>query len=110
MAVASIYAKLDDLEKKLQNLVDTTILENRISELEEQITQLKAQDLQKKVNDISSVIPSIAQINDRLAKVETKAVDTGIFLDKLNNLETNVIKSLVLRIEALEQKYASLPA
>lgn len=114
MAVAGLFAKIDELEKKLQNMnvSDTKPLENRISELEAQITQMKTlaptKDLEKKVNDLSVVLPTISQISERLAKVEAKAIDTGVFLEKVNNLETNVVSRLVSRIEALEQKFASL--
>jgi len=125
MALANIFAKLNELERKLQNVspeasqgVSASELESllsRVTVLEQQACT-KVQDLTIRLNALESkqmppdVSGKVAILENKLQQVEAKVVDTKPFLDKLNHIETVSIKELKSRVEALEQKMNETPA
>ena len=127
MALANIFAKLNDLENKLQQysptsgttpsvspseltqLVDRVVaLENQTSnKLQDVVTRLAALESRQMPPDVSG---KVAMLETKVGQVEAKIVDTKPFLEKLNKIETVTITELKNRITALEQKAAAAPA
>jgi polyhydroxyalkanoate synthesis regulator phasin len=119
MALANIFAKLNELETKLQNVspvspqgVSSSELESllsRVAALEQQACT-KIQDMANRLNALETkqmppdVSGKVAILENKLQQVEAKVVDTKPFLEKLTHIETVNIKELKSRVEALEKK------
>lgn len=127
MALANIFAKVVELEKKLEqfnpspafqvsseptvSLDDFTKLADRLNALEnnqqtkdllqtllQRVVTLEEKQLDKKMNTLES---SMSATQNKVTQLE------GTFLGKLTTLENGVISDLKKRVELLEQKSAA---
>ena len=124
MALANIFAKVVELEKKLEqfnpsptvqvsseptvSLADFTKLADRLHALEnnqqtkdllqtllQRVVTLEEKQLDKKINTLEA---SMSATQNKVTQLE------GTFLGKLTTLENGVISDLKKRVELLEQK------
>ena len=132
MALANIFSKLSELEKKIQSLngaslspessrpsepsgPDMSELLNRLAALEtfqaqslQRVAALESaqNQVQQQVNSCSPRVDaleaSLPALNNKIAQLET------VFLDKLNHIESVVIADLSARVLVLEDKISEL--
>ena len=130
MALANIFTKLSELEKKIQSFSGTSLnsvessvssgpdvseLLNKLAALEsaqlqslERIAALESSQsqVQQQVNGFSSIVnaleTAVPSLNNKISQLET------VFLDKLNHIETVVFADLNARVLVLEEKMSEL--
>ena len=133
MALANIFIKIQEIEKKLKLLdgvssvsstpviTDMSDIYNRLSVLEnntqsqliqqltERIAVLEQGQLDDKVTQVddkvTQVDDKVTQVDDKVAQLDAKVAQLETsFLDRLNNIESVVIPDVYLRVSVLEQK------
>ena len=130
MALANIFTKLSELEKKIQSFSGTSLnsvessvssgpdvseLLNKLAALEsaqlqslERIAALESSQsqVQQQVNGFSPIVnaleTTVPSLNNKISQLET------VFLDKLNHIESVVVADLNARVLVLEEKMSEL--
>ncbi len=117
MALANVFARLDELEKNLNTTsrssvvsevsVDMSGFENRLSALESltnKVSELEANqlpgNLPSKVTELEALASKLPEFNQRLQKLEASI---AMIVEHVKSLD---IPQLKTRIEALENKDA----
>lgn len=136
MTMAAIFAKFDDLERKIalvtsnpsvvqsvttaSNSVDIENVLNRLSALEASVANIQQPDINAVYNRIAELenrlLPAdlplkVATLEEALASVSNitsgQSTEIQALNDKLTHLETVTLPHMLLRIENLEQKMAA---
>ena len=112
MALANIFIKIQEIEKKLESLygvssissspviTDMSDIYNRLSALENNTQSQLIQQLTERIAVLEQrqVDDKIAQVDAKVAQLET------VFLDKLTHIESVIITDLRARVDILELK------
>lgn len=119
MALANIFIKIQEIEKKLESLdgvssissspviTDMSDIYNRLSVLENNTQSQLIQQLTERIAVLEQgqQDAKIAQVDDKIAQVDAKVAQLEtVFLDKLTHIESVIITDLRARVDILELK------
>lgn len=126
MALANIFIKIQEIEKKLELLdgvssvsstpviTDMSDIYNRLSVLENNTQSQLIQQLTERIAvleqgqqdaKIAQLDDKVTQVDDKVAQLDAKVAQfEASFLNRLNNIESVVIPDVYLRVSVLEQK------
>jgi uncharacterized coiled-coil protein SlyX len=126
MALANIFIKIQEIEKKLELLdgvssvsstpviTDMSDIYNRLSVLENNTQSQLIQQLTERIAvleqgqqdaKIAQLDDKVTQVDDKVAQLDAKVAQLeASFLNRLNNIESVVIPDVYLRVSVLEQK------
>lgn len=143
MALANIFAKVVELEKKIQEITgsseqpivseptvssaDLVIINNRLNALEnvqvscnidelmQRFIALEEKQLDNKLSVLQSQVSALQGLEQKFETFQAQFTSMqnklsqleGSFLDKLTNIENNVLVDLKSRVAILEQKLSS---